>query len=179
MSLAKSPGLMACSHCPTPRPIQTPIEMGYKELCGVVQTAPTQQCHWVLLQFVGLSVGVGQCERTINCLYFLTNYTLCELLQKWVATPTYTDAPSQSLTLCVNRPYHSRYIRIATHSWDKSLKTTGTSSLSHMLTCNISGPLESAYSSCTGILERVVGTNLTWTFLCITSDWPWWAFLKV
>ena len=44
--------------------------MGYKELCGGVHTAPTQQCHWVMLQFVSLSVCVGvcvgQCERTIK-----------------------------------------------------------------------------------------------------------------
>ena len=36
---------------------------------GSVHTAPTQQCHWVLLQFVGIGVcvcvGVGQCECTI------------------------------------------------------------------------------------------------------------------
>ena len=43
--------------------------MDCKELCGGVHTAPTQQCHWVLLKFVGLNVcvgvGVGQCEHTI------------------------------------------------------------------------------------------------------------------
>ena len=44
--------------------------MGCKELCGGVHTAPTQQCHWVLLQFVscdvGVGIGVGQCEHTMN-----------------------------------------------------------------------------------------------------------------
>ena len=58
--------VMECSHCST----QTPIKMDCTELCGGVHTAPRQQCHWVLLQFIGLSigvcVGVGQCERTMS-----------------------------------------------------------------------------------------------------------------
>ena len=41
-------------------------------LCGSVHTAPRQQSHRVLLQFIGLRigvgvcVGVGQCEQTIK-----------------------------------------------------------------------------------------------------------------
>ena len=44
-------------------------KMGCIELCGGVHTAPRQLCHWVLLQFIGLGIGVvigvGQCEYTI------------------------------------------------------------------------------------------------------------------
>ena len=35
-------------------------------MCGGVDTALRHWCHWVLLQFAWISVGVGQCERTIN-----------------------------------------------------------------------------------------------------------------
>ena len=59
--------VMVCSHCPTPRPIQTPIKMGCKELCGGVHTAPTQQCHRVLLQFVGTGVVVGVSVGQYEC----------------------------------------------------------------------------------------------------------------
>ena len=45
-------------------------KVGCVELCACVHAAPTQQSHWVLLQFIGLSigvcVGVGQCERAIT-----------------------------------------------------------------------------------------------------------------
>ena len=66
--------LMVCLHCPTLRPIPRQIKNGLVGLYGGVHTAqrqittqiPIEFCVLVIGIYLGLGIGLGQCEWTIS-----------------------------------------------------------------------------------------------------------------
>ena len=93
------------------------------ELYGGFHTTLRQQCNWVLLQFIGLSigvcVGVGQCERTITPSYlrYMSHFSQRTYIwakpKKWqfLSPPLSTDleggtpselmCPTQTISICL------------------------------------------------------------------------------
>ena len=58
--------LMVCSHYPTPTPIKKWVQLIYAELFTLADKVTDTDANRLQIHFVGVCVGVGQCEHYIS-----------------------------------------------------------------------------------------------------------------